>query len=89
MAVGAKVIGIWIVWPADSVAGSAGDGVPTVNCGEFDFRLEIVSAVFAVSVSVCSDALPIVVVGNAVAGPVSTGVTGEPKPSTCPSRVPT
>ena len=59
------------------------------NCEELDVSPVSVSVFVAVSVSVFSLLEPIVVVGKLVAGPVSRGVTGEPKPSTLPSRVPT
>ena len=87
--VGANVIGTSIVWPAASVAGSGFEGVPTRTARCSISGEDSVIASVAVSVTVFWLVLPIVVVGNAVAEPVSGGVTGEPKPSTWPSRVPT
>ena len=60
-----------------------------MNCEEFEVSFVIVRLVVAVSVSVCSLLLPIVVVGKFVVGPVSGAVIGEPNASTLPSRVPT
>jgi hypothetical protein len=87
--VGVNVSGTWIVWPAVSCAGSAGVGVPTVNCEELDVSFVSVRLLVAVSVRVFVLLLEIVVTGKLVAGPVSGGVTGEPNPRTLPSRVPT
>ena len=87
--VGLNVSGTWIVWPAESGAGSGGEVVPTLNWELLEVSFVTVSVFVAVSVSVFSLLLPIVVVGKSVLDPVSGGVTGEPKPSTLLSRVPT
>src|SRR6202140_2814186 len=87
--VGVNVTGTEIVWPADSVAGSAGTEVPSVNWLELDASVESVSASVAVSVRVFWVEWPRIVAPKASVDPVNGGVTGEPKPSTWPSRVPT
>ncbi len=71
------------------MAGSAGDGLPTVNWEELLVSFVTVTVLVAVSVSVFSLLLPIVVVGKSVTEPVSGAVTGAPKLSTLLSRVPT
>ena len=72
-----------------SVAGTAGEAVPSVNWIELELRLDSVSDSVAVSVNVFW--LDVAEGGGAEGRcrPVKGGVTGEPKPSTCPSRVPT
>ncbi len=87
---GAKVTGTWIFSPVPSSAGSGAEGDPSANWrASLEERLESVTGSVAVIVTVSSEELPMLVVGNSVAGALSTGVTGEPKASTCPSRVPT
>jgi hypothetical protein len=88
---GENVTGTEIVSWGWRVAGSDCDGVPSWNwLGSDEVRLEIVTVWLAVSVSVCGLLLePTVVLGNDRADPLSGWVTGEPKPRTWPSRVPT
>ena len=74
---------------ATSVAGSAGEGVPSVYWVELEARLESVRPSVDVNVSVFWLVPPSVTVPNARAEPVSGGVTGEPKAETLPSRLPT
>src|SRR4051812_7230800 len=52
-AVGANATSTLISSPTASVAGSARDGVPTLNCGLLESIAFTVTARFAVNVSVC------------------------------------
>src|SRR5690349_10505197 len=87
--VGAKVTGTSTDWPACSVSGSVRPDLSTANAALSDTTSEIVTSPVAVTVSVRDAVSPTVVVGNVSDEPVTGGLTGEPKPSTWPSRVPT
>lgn len=86
---GVKETGTVTSAPAPSGVPTAGAAVPTTKRG-LELEMPVIVRSRSVrSVTVRCAVSPSSVLPNAVAGPVTVGATGEPKPSTWPSRVPT
>ena len=85
---GLKRIGIDSFWPVLSWAGSGGERTSN-SLGALLRMLSTSTSSSAVSVSVLSELEPSVVAGNSTGAPLRGCLTGEPNPSTRPSRVPT
>lgn len=87
--VGVYETGTVMDWPAVSVVGSDLEGVPTAKADPVRPIDWMVTDAEAVMVAVCVLLWPTAMVGKAMAGIVTGGLTGAPKPNSRPSAVPT